>query len=193
MILSDRDIVAALRAGRIKIRPRPNLAEQLGTSSLDLRLGKWFRVFDHAQNPVIDLRNPKTLEGITKLVKVASGRPFVLHPHEFALASTFEEIELPDDVSARIDGRSSLGRLGLVIHSTSGHVDPGFKGRLTLEVSNIGVIPILLYSGIRICQLVFERLSSPTKVPYSERKGRKYAGLTVPAESQIAKEIAQKE
>lgn len=186
MILSDRDIKKALREKRIVVKPRPNLKEQLGTSSLDLRLGYYFRTFIHRKRPFIDPLDPETTTGLTEQIKISRQQPYVIQPGEFVLASVLEWIELPDSISARIDGRSSLGRLGLVIHSTAGHVDAGFKGAITMELSNIGMMPILLYPRMRICQLVFEPLSSPTEQPYTRRPEARYFGQMTPMESEIS-------
>lgn len=184
--MSDRDIKKALRAGRIVVRPKPNLTEQLGTSSLDLRLGYYFRFFIHRKRPFIDPLDPETTTGMTEQIRISHRQPYVIQPGEFVLASVLEWIELPDTISARIDGRSSLGRLGLVIHSTAGHIDAGFKGSITMELSNIGMMPILLYPKMRICQLVFEPLSSPTEAPYSRRPHARYSGKRTPVESEIS-------
>lgn len=188
MILSDHDIKQALKEGRIVVLPKPNLKEQLGSSSLDLRLGYHFRIFKHRRRPYVDPFNPKTMEDMTEEVKISKKEPYVIQPGEFCLASILEWVELPDDIAARIDGRSSLGRLGLVIHSTAGHIDPGFRGAITMELSNIGMMPILLYPKMRICQLVFEPLSSPTEKPYHKKPGAKYAGRKTPAETALGKE-----
>jgi dCTP deaminase len=188
MILSDRDIKKALRDRRIVVKPKPALAEQLGSSSLDLRLGYHFRVFKHRRRPYVDPFDPATMEGMTEGITIGKKEPYVIQPGEFCLASILEWIELPDDMAARIDGRSSLGRLGLVIHSTAGHIDPGFKGSITMELSNIGMMPILLYPKMRICQLVFEPLSSPAERPYDKKPGAKYAGKKMPAETMLGQE-----
>jgi len=189
MILSDRDIKVALLAKRIVVKPKPNLSEQLGSSSLDLRLGYHFRVFKHRRQPYVDPLDPATMEDMTEKVTISKKEPYVLQPGEFCLASILEWVELPNDLAARIDGRSSLGRLGLVIHSTAGHIDPGFKGAITLELSNIGMMPILLYPKMRICQLVFELLSSPADTPYDAKPGAKYAGKTTPVETALGQEV----
>ncbi|MFA5013261.1 MAG: dCTP deaminase [Candidatus Paceibacterota bacterium] len=185
MILSDREIKKYLEENKIQITPKPNLDEQLGSASLDLRLDNEFMVFEHTKNPYIDTRKPETFRDITRLVRIGDDEAFVFHPGEFVLASTEEEIFLPDDIAARIDGRSSLGRLGIVIHSTAGHIDPGFKGKIVLEMENIGMIPILLYPKTRICQLVFEPLSSPSTRPYYKKAGAKYVGAQHPEESKL--------
>ncbi|HOS88038.1 MAG TPA: dCTP deaminase [Candidatus Pacearchaeota archaeon] len=185
MILSDREIKKFLAENKIQITPAPNIEEQVGSASLDLRLGDEFMIFEHTKNPYIDTRKPETFSNITHLIKVSENEPFVFQPGEFVLSSTLEEIFLPDDIAARIDGRSSLGRLGIVIHSTAGHIDPGFKGKIVLEMENIGMIPILLYPQTRICQLVFEMLSSPTTNPYYKKKNAKYIGAQSPQESKL--------
>lgn len=189
MILSDREIKQLLDEGKIKILPEPNLDEQLGSASLDLKLGDEFMVFEHTKKPYIDTKNPDTFKNMTKTIKVVDGEPFVFHPGEFVLGATLEEVELPDDTAARIDGRSSLGRLGIVIHSTAGHIDPGFRGKIVLEMENIGMIPVLLYPGMRVCQLVFEALSSPTTKPYHLKKNAKYVNVHHPEESKIEKDF----
>lgn len=188
MILSDRDIKKALKEGRIVLEPKPNLKEQLGSSSLDLRLGYDFRVFKHRKQPFVDPFDKKTTEGMTEPMKVSPKNPYVIHPNEFVLASTLEWVEWGDDLAARVDGRSSLGRLGLVIHSTAGHVDAGWRGVLTLELRNIGMVPILLYPKMRICQLIFEQLSSPAEQPYTKKPGAKYHSQKVTKETAISLE-----
>ncbi len=187
MILSDQDIERYIKVGKIKIKPKPNFKEQLSSASLDLRLGNEFRVFDHIKKPFIDTRDPKTFQNITQLVRISNNEPFVFQPHQFILGMTIEEVFLSDDISARVDGRSSLGRMGIVVHSTAGHVDPGFQGKINLEMENIGMIPVLLYPGTRICQLVFETLSSPSRTPYYKKKGAKYLGAKSPEESKLEK------
>lgn len=188
MILSDRDIKQAIREKRIIVKPKPNYEEQLGSSSLDLRLGYYFRIFKHRRTPFVDPFDAKTTQGMTEEIKISKAEPYVIQPGEFVLASILEWVELPDDLSARIDGRSSLGRLGLVIHSTAGHIDAGFKGSITMELSNIGMMPIVLYPKMRICQLVFEPLSSPAERPYTLKPGAKYHSKETPAETAISEE-----
>ena len=188
MILSDRDIKKALRAKKIIVKPKPDLNEQLGSSSLDLRLGYHFRVFKHRRLSFVDPFDSETTTDMTEEIKISKKEPYVIQPGEFVLASILEWVELPDDISARIDGRSSLGRLGLVIHSTAGHIDAGFKGSITMEMTNIGMMPILLYPKMRICQLVFEPLSSPAERPYTKKPGAKYHSKSKPAETAISSE-----
>lgn len=191
MILSDRDIKKALQEKRIIVKPKPDLDEQLGSSSLDLRLGYHFRVFRHRKFPYVDPFNKETTEGMTEEVKISKKEPYIIQPREFVLASILEWVELPADISARIDGRSSLGRLGLVIHSTAGHIDAGFKGAITMELTNIGMMPIVLYPKMRICQLVFEPLSSPAERPYTLKPGAKYHSKKNVAETAISQETLE--
>jgi len=188
MLLSDHDIKLALAAGHIKVKPKPDLETQLGSSSLDLRLGYTFRIFKHRRRPFVDPNDPETMEGMTDEIKITKSEPYVIQPHEFVLASSLEWVELPDNISARIDGRSSLGRLGLVIHSTAGHIDAGFEGTITMELTNIGMMPILLYPKMRVCQLVFEPLSTPADRPYNKKPGAKYHGKKSAAETALGQE-----
>jgi dCTP deaminase len=170
------------------IKPKPDLETQLGSCSLDLRLGYHFRVFKHRRKPFVDPLDPETMTDMTEEITISRKEPYVIQPDEFVLASILEWVELPADISARIDGRSSLGRIGLVIHSTAGHIDAGFQGSITMELTNIGMMPIMLYPKMRICQLVFEPLSSPAERPYSAKPGAKYAGKKVPAETALGTE-----
>ena len=133
MILSDKDIKVYIESKKIQILPEPNFEKQLGSASLDLRLGNEFKVFEHTRRSFIDTRDPESYNGTTRLIELKDNEPFVFHPQEFVLGITLEDIFLPDDIAARIDGRSSLGRLGIVIHSTAGHIDPGFKGKIVLK------------------------------------------------------------
>lgn len=188
MVLSDRDIKKALASGRIKLTPKPNLATQLGSCMIDLRLGNVYRVFNHSKTPYIDPQNPKTMTGITTEIRVKEGEAFTLHPGEFILAMTREFIEMPDDLTGRLEGRSSIGRLGVVIHSTAANIECGFRGHITLELANMGRIPVMLYSGMRICSISFEELSSPALVPYYKKKTAKYVGQKSPEASKIASE-----
>lgn len=188
MILSDRDIKTALKEGRIVVRPKPDLDIQLGSSSLDLRLGYHFRIFKHRRRPFIDPFDKESTEDLTEEITISRKEPYVIQPREFVLASILEWVELPNDLSARIDGRSSLGRLGLIIHSTAGHIDAGFKGSITMELTNVGNMPILLYPKMRICQLVFEQLSSPAERPYTLKPGAKYHSQKAPMQTAISQE-----
>jgi dCTP deaminase len=188
MIFSDQDIEKSLKKKKIIVNPAPDLNNQLGPASLDFKLGKEFRVFDSNKKPYINPLDKETFDNLTNLVRIEEKEHFIIHPGEFVLGITMEELTLPDDIGARIEGRSSWGRLGLIIHSTAGYIDPGFKGRLTLEISNIGSLPILLYPGMKICQLAFEGLSSPAKIPYNKRKSSKYYGNQLPTSSKIYKD-----
>ena len=183
MLLSDRDIRAELESGRISLAPAdPALVQP---ASVDVRLDRFFRVFENHRYPHID---PATDQpDLTRLVEPPLGEPFVLHPGEFVLASTYEVVTLPDDVAARLEGKSSLGRLGLLTHSTAGFIDPGFTGHVTLELSNVATLPILLHPGMRIGQLCFFRLSSPAEHPYgSVLHGSRYQGQRGPTPSRSA-------
>jgi dCTP deaminase len=180
VILSDRDIRAELEAGRIVIDPY--LPDAVQPSSVDLHLGNRFRVFRNNRTAVIDPRQEQP--ELTELVEIAGDEPFILHPGEFVLGATFERVALPDDLVARLEGKSSLGRLGLLIHSTAGYVDPGWEGTLTLELSNVANLPIKLYDGMKIGQISFQRLSSAVEVGYGDaRIGSKYRGQTDPTAS----------
>jgi dCTP deaminase len=180
MILSDRTIRAELDAGRIVIDP---LDEQcIQPSSVDLRLDRLFRVFLNHTMPVIDVK--EDLEDLTRLVEIGEGEAFILHPGEFVLGSTYERVTLPDNLVGRIEGKSSLGRLGLLIHSTAGFIDAGFSGYLTLELSNVANLPITLYPGMKIGQVSFLRMTTPADVPYgSAGVGSKYQGQRGPTPS----------
>ncbi|MFN2490748.1 MAG: dCTP deaminase [Actinomycetota bacterium] len=180
MILSDRDIRAAVSAGLIGIEPFD--AADVQPSSVDLRVDRFFRTFHNARHPYIDVKKP--MEDLTELVEVGEEEAFILHPGEFVLGSTREYVRLPNDLVARLEGKSSLGRLGLLIHSTAGYVDPGFEGHLTLELSNVANLPITIYPNMRIGQISFFRLSSPADHPYgSGRLGSKYQGQRGPTPS----------
>jgi dCTP deaminase len=180
VILSDRDIRAELDAGRIVIDPFTPDAVQ--PSSVDLHLDRRFRVFRNSRYPFIDVRLEQP--ELTELVEIGWDEPFILHPGEFVLGSTLERVSLPNDLVARLEGKSSLGRLGLLIHSTAGYVDPGWDGNLTLELSNVANLPITLYDGMKIGQISFQRMSSPVEVGYGDpRLGSKYRGQTDPTAS----------
>ncbi len=186
MILSDKDIRKYISEGRIKIEPC-NLDEQLDSIGIDLRLGGTFKIFKVTHKSHVDLSD-KNYEPDTETVEVNEGGSFVLHPDEFVLGITMEHVELPNDLMAHIDGRSSLGRLGIGVHSTAGHVHPGYKGRLTLEISNIGKLPILIIPGMRFCSLIFEKLSSPVEHTYHG----KYYDTKSPSPSKISEEFKAK-
>jgi dCTP deaminase len=180
MILSDRDILKAIENGDVGIEPFDRA--DLQPSSVDLHVDRYFRTFHNARHPFIDVKKP--MDDLTELVEVPETEAFILHPGEFVLGSTREFVRLPDDLVARLEGKSSLGRLGLLIHSTAGYVDPGFEGRLTLELSNVANLPITIYPGMKIGQISFFGLSSPADKPYgSTSVGSKYQGQLGPTPS----------
>lgn len=192
MILSDGDIVKALKSGRIKITPKIDTKTQLGSCSVDLRLGKQFRVFNHSKFAYIDPTNPKLSTNMMAEVKLTDGEPFILQPGDFVLATTMETVKLPDDLVGRLEGRSSLGRLGIVVHSTASIFDPGWEGMVVMELGNLGRMPVALYPGMRICSMTFEELSSPATVPYSKKKSAKYANQKSPIVSKISEDALRK-
>ncbi len=186
MILSNEDIKKAIEDGKIKVNPFPDFKEQLGPCSLDFHLGNTMKVFKPFAYPYLDLRRKFDMEEI----KVEEGGPFILQPKDFALAFTKEEFSIPNDMMARLDGRSSLGRLGLVVHSTAARFDPGWEGRAVMELGNLGPMPVILYEGMRICALTFETLSSPSTEPYNKSIKRKYTGQSdTPYASKINEEF----
>ena len=180
VLLSDRDIVAELGSGRVVLDPyEPSL---LQPSSFDVRLDRFFRLFDNHKYAVIDPAEHQP--ELTRLVETKAGEPFILHPGEFVLGSTYEAVTLPDDIAARLEGKSSLGRLGLLTHSTAGFIDPGFSGHVTLELGNVATLPIKLWPGMKIGQLAFFQLTSPAENPYgSAVYGSRYQGQRGPTPS----------
>jgi dCTP deaminase len=182
VVLSDKSIREEIEAGRIAIDPFDPAMVQ--PSSVDVRVDRSFRVFHNNRYAFIDVRQP--MEDLTELVEVDGGRPFILHPGEFVLGQTLERVTLPDDLVARLEGKSSLGRLGLLIHSTAGFVDSGFSGNLTLELSNVANLPITIYQGMPIGQLSFMRMDGPVERPYGSREtSNKYQGQTEPTPSRF--------
>ena len=180
MLLSDRDIKAEIDGGRVCLEPYDEALVQ--PSSIDVRLDKYFRLFDNHRYPYIDPAEDQP--DLTRLIEIEPNEPFILHPGEFVLGSTFEVVTMPDDLAARLEGKSSLGRLGLLTHSTAGFIDPGFTGHVTLELSNVATLPIKLWPGMRVGQLCFFRLSSPTENPYGSAKyGSRYQGQRGPTAS----------
>ncbi len=189
MVLSDRTIRAEIEAGRIEIDPYD--ASMIQPSSIDVRVDRKFRVFHNARHPFIDVRKP--MEDLTELVVAEGDRPFILHPGEFVLGQTLERVTLPDDLVARLEGKSSLGRLGLLIHSTAGFVDSGFSGNLTLELSNVANLPITIYHGMPIGQMSFMRMDGPVETPYGSREtSSKYQGQAEPTPSRFYKNFEPK-
>jgi dCTP deaminase len=186
MILSDVDIRKEIASGRIEIDPFDEGCVQ--PSSVDLHVDAQFRVFANSRYPFIDVR--RDMPDLTELVEVEGDEPFILHPGEFVLGSTFERVRLPEDTVARLEGKSSLGRLGLLIHSTAGYVDPGWDGYLTLELSNVATLPITIYPRMKIGQISFFRLSTPAEVPYGSAERRsKYQGQRGPTASRFFEEF----
>ena len=187
MVLSDATISRYLAEGRIEIDPYdPSL---LQPSSVDVRVDRFFRVFHNNRYPFIDVKVAQ--EELTELVEASDAHPFVLHPGEFVLGSTLERVRLPDDLVSRLEGKSSLGRLGLLIHSTAGFIDPGWDGHVTLELSNVANLPITIYHGMKIAQLSFVQLSEPAETPYgSGTIGSKYQGQQGPTPSRYWQNFA---
>jgi dCTP deaminase len=182
--MSDRDIRASIESGQIGLDPLE--MGLLQPSSIDVRLDRFFRLFDNHKYAFIDPAEQQ--DELTRLIEVDPTEPFILHPGEFLLGSTYEFVTLPDDVAARLEGKSSLGRLGLLTHSTAGFVDPGFKGHVTLELSNVATLPIKLWPGMKIGQLCFFKLTSPSEHPYgSEKYASRYQGQRGPTSSRSYK------
>jgi dCTP deaminase len=189
-VLSDRSIREAVHAKRIGIDPLDE--DLIQPASVDIRLAREFRIFRVTSRPYLDVQHP--MEDLTELVEIEPEEPFILHPGSFCLGSTIETITLPDDIVARVDGKSSLGRLGLLVHATAGYVDPGWTGKLTLELSNQSQMPIGLYLGMRIAQISFLEMTTPVERPYgSAALGSKYQGQTGPTPSRISREFFRKD
>jgi dCTP deaminase len=180
VILSDRSIREELASGRLVVEPICD--DQIQPASIDLRAGDQFRVFHNQRKAYIDVKEDQA--DLTELVSASAEKPFILHPGEFALGATLERVTLPDDLVARLEGKSSLGRLGLLIHSTAGFIDPGFSGHITLELSNIATLPITIYPDMQIGQISFYRLTTPADRPYGSA-GNKYHGQTGPTPSKF--------
>jgi len=188
MILSDKDIKRYIAEGKLSIDPAPDYEKQLGPCSLDLHLGNVFKTFKPSQYPYIDLKRKVDLEKVMEEIVIEDNSPYILQPKEFALAMSRETFALPDDIMARLDGRSSLGRLGLVVHSTAARFDPGWNGHAVLELGNLGIMPVILYSGMKICALTLETLSSPCETSYTKRASSKYKEQKSPHASRINKD-----
>jgi dCTP deaminase len=185
-ILSDKDIKKCLKTGEILIEPLENPERQIQPSSVDLRIGNEFKGFRIIRKPVIDPMDKTDIDSYMESFYIDDGEPFIIHPGEFALATTYETVKLPDNLVARVEGRSSMGRLGITMHVTAGYIDPGFQGRITLEISNIGKMPVALYTGQRVCQIVFETMTSPSEKPYGHPdRDSKYMGQKRPETSKI--------
>ncbi|TFC23383.1 dCTP deaminase [Cryobacterium glucosi] len=180
MLLSDRDIKAEIDAGRIGLEPYA--PEMIQPSSVDVRIDRYFRLFDNHKYPYIDPAEDQP--ELTRLIEIPHDEPFILHPGEFVLGSTYEKVSLADTIAARLEGKSSLGRLGLLTHSTAGFIDPGFTGHVTLELSNVATLPIKLWPGMKIGQLCFFQLSSAAERPYgSSQYSSRYQGQRGPTAS----------
>ncbi len=188
MIFSDRTMKEALASGQIAVEPLEESFIQ--PSSIDLRVAEVFRTFENHKYPVIDPKAPQ--DDLTTEVKATEEHPFILHPGEFVLGSTLEVVRLGDDVVARLEGKSSLGRLGLLIHSTAGFIDPGFQGHITLELSNVANLPIAIYPGMKIGQISFYQMTTPADNPYgSAALGSKYQGQRGPTPSKMHRDFTE--
>lgn len=187
MILSDKDIKDLILKGEILISSEDGKdpTANVHCASLDFRLGKYFKVYDHAKYAVLDPSRPETLQNATKLITIEDDSPFIVQPGEFVLGVTMEKIKVPDYLVARCEGRSSIGRLGIIIHSTAGFVDPGFEGTITLEITNINRMPVALYPGMRIGQFAFEKMTSEAEIPYYRKHSSKYQNQSLVEESRI--------
>ena len=184
-ILSDKTIKDYLEEGKIVIDPLKD-EQQIQPSSVDMRLGDEFKVFKVIRKPYIDPKDEEDIAEYMESSTVPEGEAFIIHPNEFALATTQEYVKVPDDLVARVEGRSSMGRLGVTMHVTAGYVDPGFEGRITLEISNIGAMPVALYPGQRVCQLVFETMTTPAELPYGHpKRNSKYMNQLKPESSRV--------
>ena len=188
MVLSDRDILRAMDSGRIRIDPVPDLGAQLGSVSIDFRLGSTFMVFEHSRHSFIDPRQPQSIGEAMRTIEMTDDQPFIMQPGDFALAATIESMDLADDILGRLEGRSSIARLGITVHSTAAVFEPGWRGTATMELSNLGRMAVALYPGMRICSFSFEEVSSPVMVPYHTKVGNKYAGQSTPRASGLAGE-----
>ncbi len=188
MILSDRDIRRALKEGKIKVTPGDGLERRIGPDGIDFRLGHTFLVFERNEQPYIDPRRRETMKGTTRKVVIEKGDPFIIDPHQLVLATTLERLTLCDELLGRLEGRSSLGRMGIIVHSTASVFHPGWDGTATMELGNLGVMPIALYPRMRICSFTFERMSSPVERPYGGDRS-KYQGQSGPLASGIWEEL----
>ena len=191
-ILSDKTIKEYLEEGKIVIDSLKD-EQQIQPSSVDMRLGDEFKVFKVIRKPYIDPKDEDDIAEYMESSTVPEGEAFIIHPNEFALATTQEYVKVPDDLVARVEGRSSMGRLGVTMHVTAGYVDPGFEGRITLEISNIGAMPVALYPGQRVCQLVFETMTTPAELPYGHpKRNSKYMKQLKPESSRVKLDYALK-
>ncbi len=187
-VLSDKDIFAALDSGRIKIEApdKQDIRPDVHAASVDLRLGRFFKIYDHSKIALLNPKDKETIPKMMRTIEITGEEPFIIQPGEFILGVTEEVITIADDLMARIEGRSSLGRLGVIIHATAGLVNPGWSGSYTLEISNINRLPIALYPGMHICQTSFEEMSSPVLESYANKKTSKYQNQVLPEASRIS-------
>ena len=185
-VLSDRDIFERLKKGDLKIdSPRGDIKLDVHASSVDFRLGNVFKLYEHSKLAIIDPIKKDATSKAIRTIEIPKDEPFIIQPGEFVLGVTEEVVTVPDDLVVRVEGRSSLGRLGIIVHATAGYVDPGFSGTITLEISNINRLPIALYPGMRICQIAIEEMTSPVLEPYSKKSTSKYQGQVLPEESRL--------
>ena len=185
-ILSDQEIKKYLNSGKIIIDPLKDSEKQIQPSSVDMRIGSEFKTFKVVQKPYIDPKDEEDINSYMESVHIDDGESFIIHPNEFALATTYETVKVPNNLVARVEGRSSMGRLGITMHVTAGFIDPGFHGKITLEISNIGKMPVALYPGQRVCQIVFETMTSEAKKPYGHpERDSKYMHQKRPESSRI--------
>ena len=192
-ILSDKHIKKFIKEGKIMIDPLIDPERQIQPSSVDLRIGNEFKGFKIVKTPVIDLKDPEDIDSYMESIHVEDKEAFIIHPNEFTLATTLETVKVPDNLVARVEGRSSMGRLGITMHVTAGFIDPGFEGKITLEISNIGKMPVALYPGQRACQIVFETMTSRAEKPYGHPdRDSKYMGQTKPEGSRIKQDYELK-
>jgi dCTP deaminase len=194
MILSDRDIRRRLEKGDLKVKPLDDPELQIQPASIDMRLGNEFLEFERSNIPCIHPESEEETDEYTRRRVVENGEDYVLHPGDFVLGTTYETVEIPDDLVARVEGRSSLGRLAVVVHATAGFVDPGYRGQITLELSNLGTAPVALRpEEMRISQLVLTELSSPAEEPYGKERGSKYQDQDGPTASRIGEDAEWKQ
>ncbi|HUR70168.1 MAG TPA: dCTP deaminase [Candidatus Thermoplasmatota archaeon] len=185
MILSDADILARLKTGDLVVDPLDDPDVQVQPASIDLRLGNEFLVFRHPHIPYVDPRSGNVAD-YTEKIAIADGAAFILHPGEFVLGTTYERVRIPHDLVAKVEGRSSLGRLAVVVHATAGFVDPGFEGHITLELSNLGRVPVALHPKMRVSQIAIHQMTGPAARPYGHpTRGSKYQGQRGPTASRI--------
>lgn len=192
-ILSDKDLKNHISKGKISIDPLKS-EKQIQPSSIDLRMGNEFKTFKLIRKPYIDPKDEEEIASYMESIIIDENDAFIIHPNEFALATTYEYVKVPDDLVARVEGRSSMGRLGVTMHVTAGFIDPGFEGKITLEISNIGTMPVALYPGQRVCQIVFETMTSPSEKPYGHPdRNSKYMKQQSPESSKIKEDYELKD